>query len=268
MVAPFWADVDTRPVNGGQVWYKVTPTAIYVNWVAVGYYSMQTNMLNSFQLILTDGNDPVIGMGRNASFCYQDMQWTTGAASSGVNGFGGTPATVGANRGNGVDFLQFTRTDQPGTAYDGPFGLNDGVSWLDNQSFTFSTNTLISNVPPVITGQSACDSLIICVGQAAQMQVTFLSPEPQQITVASATSSTLTGYTVTTTTGISADVLVDVTPIMGDTGFHLITFTGTDNGTPPSPPSRAWWSRYCPSPPSRTPRPPSAWMRAVRTCSH
>src|SRR5690606_10168732 len=34
IIAPFWADVDTR--GSGQVLYKVTPTAIYVNWVNVG----------------------------------------------------------------------------------------------------------------------------------------------------------------------------------------------------------------------------------------
>lgn len=29
------------------------------------------------------------------------MQWTTGDASDGTDGFGGTPATVGANKGDG-----------------------------------------------------------------------------------------------------------------------------------------------------------------------
>lgn len=37
MVAPFWADVDTRGedgngLNGGTVKYKITPTAMFVNW--------------------------------------------------------------------------------------------------------------------------------------------------------------------------------------------------------------------------------------------
>jgi gliding motility-associated-like protein len=237
MVAPFWADVDlggtcpTCPTPYNSVRYKVTPTAMYVNWTNVGYFPSQTDKLNTFQLIITDGTDPVVN-GANVSFCYKDMQWTTGSASGGTNGFGGTAACVGANEGNGIDFIQFGRFDQPGTAYDGPFGLNDGVDWLDQQSFTFSTDITTANVPPVITGQSACDSLILCVGQSSQLQVTFIAPEPVQTTVASASSATLTGYTVTTTSGISADVLVDVTPVLSDTGFHLITFTGTDNGSP------------------------------------
>ena len=113
MVAPFWADVDLRGVcaNCNTVQYKVTPTAVYVNWNRVGYYSQQTDKLNTFQLIFTDGADPVIPNGANVSFCYRDMQWTTGSASNGTGGFGGFPANVGANQGNGVDYLQFGRFD-------------------------------------------------------------------------------------------------------------------------------------------------------------
>jgi hypothetical protein len=103
IVAPFWADVDTRNGNG-QVVYKITPTAVYINWEDVGYYNMMGDKLNTFQLIITNGSDPVIDQG-NVAFCYQDMQWTTGAASSGVNGFFGIPATCGANKGDGVAYF-------------------------------------------------------------------------------------------------------------------------------------------------------------------
>src|SRR5690606_8085853 len=53
MVAPFWGDVDTRNGNGS-VWYKITPTAVYINWEAVGYYNQHGDKLNTFQLIITD----------------------------------------------------------------------------------------------------------------------------------------------------------------------------------------------------------------------
>lgn len=125
---------------------------MYVNWVDVGYYNSATDKLNNFQLIITNGADPVIGTDKNVSFCYKDMQWTTGAASQGINGFGGIPSTVGANRGNGVDFIQFTRNDQPGTLYDGPFGNPDGVDWLDNKFFLFTTSTSTQNIPPIASG--------------------------------------------------------------------------------------------------------------------
>ncbi|MFZ1658062.1 MAG: nidogen-like domain-containing protein, partial [Flavobacteriales bacterium] len=80
MVAPFWADVDTRADSGatpGTLMYRLTPHALYVNWSAVGYYSMESDKLNTFQLIISDGTDPVIPGGNNVSFCYGSMQWTT-----------------------------------------------------------------------------------------------------------------------------------------------------------------------------------------------
>lgn len=235
MVAPFWADVDLRGPGFGNnvVQFKVTSTALYVNWTNVGYYSMHTDKVNTFQLIITDGTDPVIPNGANVSFCYKDMQWTTGDASSGTNGFGGTPASVGANEGNGVDYIQFGRFDQPGTAYDGPFGLNDGVSFLDDQYFSFSTDITTANVPPVVSGQSVCDSIILCVGDLATLDVTFLSPEPGQITTPSATSATLTNFNITSLVpGLAATISIDILPTPADVGFHVISIQGTDDGTP------------------------------------
>ncbi|MBK8500106.1 MAG: gliding motility-associated C-terminal domain-containing protein [Flavobacteriales bacterium] len=233
MVAPFWADVDTRPANGGQVWYKVTPTAMYVNWVDVGYYSMQTDKLNTFQVIITNAADPIVANGANVSFCYRDMQWTTGSASGGVGGFGGTPATVGANKGDGVNYMLFGRFDHAGIDYDGPFGVPDGVSWLDYKYLSFTTNQTQANVPPVITSQSVCDSMVLCVGELATLSVTFLSPEPAQITTPSSSAPTLSNWNViTSTAGLNADITVEFTPLPADIGYHTVTFTGTDDGTP------------------------------------
>ena len=56
---------------------------------------------NTFQCVLaTDGTTSY------ASYFYADdmIQWTTGDNDGGVNGLGGTPAQVGINRGDGVDF--------------------------------------------------------------------------------------------------------------------------------------------------------------------
>lgn len=233
MVAPFWADVDTRG-NGGQVWYKVTPTAMYVNWVGVGYFNQQTDKRNWFQVIITNGDDPVIGIGQNVSFCYKDMQWTTGSASQGVNGFGGVAATVGANRANNTgDFIQFGRFDQPGTAYDGPFGANDGVSWLDFKNFVYTTVTSTQNIPPIAAGLYLCDTLRACVGQQADLELTFLSPENNQTTVATSNAPTISSWTeIANTSGIVASVTGQFTPTIDEVGFHTITFTGTDDGTP------------------------------------
>ncbi|MBL7962699.1 MAG: gliding motility-associated C-terminal domain-containing protein [Flavobacteriales bacterium] len=234
MVAPFWGDVDTRPAGGGSVWYKVTPTAIYVNWVAVGYYSMQTNMLNSFQLILTDGNDPNIGIGKNVQFCYQDMQWTTGSASGGTGGFGGTPSTVGANRGNGIDYIQFGRFNAPGTLYFGPLAGNSQVSWLDYKNFTFTTAVSTSNIPPIGTGTYLCDTLETCAGMMNILDMTFLSPEPGQTTTAITSCATLSNYTTSSyTPGNTCQITGQFTPLPTELGYHQVLFEATDNGTPP-----------------------------------
>jgi hypothetical protein len=136
MLAPFWADVDTRS-GLGNVWYKITSTRVVVIWDNVGYYSFQGDKRNTFELIFTDGNDPLIGVGNNVAFSYADMQWTTGSASLGVGGFGGIPATVGVNKGDGVKYALVGRFDHAGSDYDGPGGVADGVSYLDNKYFSF-----------------------------------------------------------------------------------------------------------------------------------
>src|SRR6185436_7373889 len=117
MVAPFWGDVDTRTnfqtgtTLSGLVYYKITPTSLIVKWDTVGYFATHDDLLNTFQLIITDGTDPILPPGNNVNFCYGDMNWTTGDASQGVGGYGGFPANVGANSGNGIDFIQFGRFD-------------------------------------------------------------------------------------------------------------------------------------------------------------
>jgi gliding motility-associated-like protein len=238
MVAPFWADVDTRGTDcqgndGGKVWYRITPTALYVNWVDVGYYGCYIDKRNTFQLIITDGQDPVIPGGANVSFCYKDMQWTTGDASEGFNGFGGFPANVGANRGNGVDYLQFGRFDQPGDVYDGPFGANDGVSWLDDRYIIFATDSTTGNIPPQISGQSVCSAIEVCAGQTILLEIEFQSPEPDQQTVATSTASTLSNYSIiSNTSGATASISTQMVLSNLDVGTHIVHFEATDDGTP------------------------------------
>ncbi len=239
MVAPFWGDVDTRGddglgLNGGTVEYKITSTALYVNWSDVGYFNSYTDKHNSFQLIITDGTDPVIGVGKNVSFCYKEMEWTTGDASGGSGGFGGSPAVVGSNRGNGVDFIQFGTFDQPGGAYDGPFGANDGIDWLDQKNFVFTTSVSTANIPPIASGLLLCDTLTVCINEIVELDMSFLSPETGQTTVASSSAPTLSNYTeVSNTPGNTAVINSTFTPLAGEVGYHTISYTATDDGTPP-----------------------------------
>ena len=137
MLAPFFADVDTR--GAGAVWYKMESNRVIVIWDHVGYYGSHADKLNTFELIFTDGTDPTIGIGNTVAFSFADMSWTTGDASDGVDGFGGTAATVGINKGDGVAYDQIGRFDHAGYDYDGPFDNNDGVDWLDGKVFYFGT---------------------------------------------------------------------------------------------------------------------------------
>ncbi len=142
MIAPLWSDVDTRGPNGGIEYYKLTNSHLIVQWDNVDYFNSDTSfggsthqsLFNTYQLIITDGNDPLLPLGQNVSFCYKDMQWTTGDASDGTNGFGGSPATCGVNQGNGTDYFQIGLYDTATSAWDGPYGLNDGIYSLSNQS--------------------------------------------------------------------------------------------------------------------------------------
>jgi gliding motility-associated-like protein len=232
MIAPFWADVDTRNTASGLVYYKITSTYMIVRWQTVGYYSMHADKLNDFQLIITDGSDPILPAGNNVNFCYGDMQWTTGDASSGVGGFGGSPATVGVNRGNGIDFIQIGQFDAPGTAYDGPFGNVDQVSWLDNQTFYFDVcnNGSGNNLPPILNSAQVCDTVTLCIGDTTSIAATFLSPEQGQITNATMTGNGLN--VVSNTSGNPAVIVGVFTASASNTGYNSITITGTDNGTP------------------------------------
>ncbi|MCL4281924.1 MAG: gliding motility-associated C-terminal domain-containing protein [Flavobacteriales bacterium] len=259
MVAAFWGDVDTRN-GGGTVRYKLTGNALYVNWTDVGYFSEQTDKRNTFQLIISDGTNTDVGIGQTVSFCYKQMEWTTGSAScvwdpaSGYTcsnalgsyscspgdglelGFCGTPATVGANRGNAVDFAQFGRFNMPGTAYDGPFGQPDEVGWLSYKNFVFTTATSSANIAPVASGSSLCDTVKICVDEPVHLDVDFLAPEAGQTTTASfAITPPLVAPVAAQNSGAGnpSSLQLQFTPTDADTGLHVITYSATDNGTPP-----------------------------------
>ncbi len=102
IIAPFFADVDTRgTANGSQpVIYGnglfEGHNSFFVNYIDVGYYPGATDKLNSFQLLLVDRADTGTG-NFDIVFNYDRILWETGAASDGINGFGGASARVGYN---------------------------------------------------------------------------------------------------------------------------------------------------------------------------
>ncbi len=102
IIAPFFADVDTRGAGSGLTSYGTGNYAGHdafgVTWPGVGYYFYGTDKLNTFQLILVDRSDTGAG-NFDFYFNYDQIQWETGDASGGSGGLGGISAAVGYNAG-------------------------------------------------------------------------------------------------------------------------------------------------------------------------
>jgi hypothetical protein len=228
MIAPFWADADTRDPGSGIVYYKLNPTSLIIIWDGIGYFNTHSNLLNRFQLIITNGTDPLVPQG-NVSFCYGDMQWTTGDASGGLNGFGGTPAVAGINVGNGINYVQFGLFDAAGTHYDGPGSGIDGVSWLDNAHFII--NACADNVPPVSLN-CMNDTITLYTGDTVLLDFQFLAPEIGQ-TVSVNLQHAMNNFSTLSTAG--TDYVTVSTQLIADAanlGYNTLTVTATDNGSP------------------------------------
>ena len=133
IISPFFADVDTRGARSNLVQYGNGTyqgrTAFGVEWIDVGYYGAHDDLLNSFELILTDRSDVNAG-DFDIYFNYDRILWETGDASNGHGGFGGSSAAAGFSNGTGV----------PGTFYQFPGSLVNGAL-LDGGSNSHSANT-------------------------------------------------------------------------------------------------------------------------------
>lgn len=239
MIAPFWGDVDTRGI--GNVWYKVTQRSLIVIWDRVGYYNAHIDKENTFQLIISNGFDPLIPIsGSNVAFCYGDMQWTAGDASGGMSGFGGAPAIVGLNHGPSGNYFQVGLFDQPGTLFDGPLGMNDQVDFLDNMEMYFDASG--ASIPPLVVAAGICDTIDVFTGDTLKsihtvdftvmaaaseinqtLQVNVTCPEyPDAISV----TQTPTGNGF-----VTADIAFDANSVPPGMYHVVVTATAVGNGT-------------------------------------
>jgi hypothetical protein len=130
MLAPFFADVDTRNTGSQEVTYGTGTfggrATFGVNWVNVGYFPSAADKLNSFQLLIVDRSDISAG-DADIYFNYDKIQWETGAASGGSGGLGGDSARAGLTNGTGFAF------ELPGAAVNGAY-LDGGPNALINSS--------------------------------------------------------------------------------------------------------------------------------------
>ena len=134
MIAPFWADVDTR--NGkGSLTYSGNSKSFTANWNNVGYFyafaPANPDLRNTFSVTIQNNNGII--------FQYGSMTWTTGDASGGINGFGGAPATLGLNKGDGTTAVVFKQFNTP------------DVSSLNGTKWYFQTDN--ANLPTMLYKQ-------------------------------------------------------------------------------------------------------------------
>lgn len=136
-IAPFFADVDTRPVGSPNSVYFGQATvdghlAYAVRYDHVGYYDEHIDKVNDFQIIILDRSDRGVG-DFDFEFNYSTIQWETGDASDGVNGFGGYSAAIGLADGHpGINDYQ-----APGSLVNGAF--------LDSNPVTGAIHTSLNS---------------------------------------------------------------------------------------------------------------------------
>ena len=235
-IAGFWADADYRAT--GEIWYNITPDAVYVNFVDVGYYNLHDDRTVSYQIIFTETDGTMFNQG-NVQLCYLDMGWAHGDVGGGGGCCGPTPATVGADAhypdGDNIQFGRFNFTDD---SYNGPYGggpgQQDGVYWLSNKNFIFSTVGFNPNVPPIATFDPSCenDVIVICQNDSLDLNIGFMAPEPDQTITITVDDTPGMVYNGSYTEGAMTYLDAYLVGGMDNLGLHTISITATDDGSP------------------------------------
>lgn len=173
IIAPFWADVDTRnttTVNqsvGGTstgsnlVWYDIDATTgtFTVTWDDVGYYSYHNDKVNAFQLQLVSTGNGNFDM----NFRYEDINWTTGTASGGTNGLGGQVARAGFSAGDGANYLEFTFSGDQNYMLGLESNISAGTSELGVWTYHVNGGSVqgvgLENSDDTVTGTANSDTM-------------------------------------------------------------------------------------------------------------
>ncbi|MCI0548245.1 MAG: thrombospondin type 3 repeat-containing protein [Candidatus Rokubacteria bacterium] len=120
IIAPFFADVDTRVgnvVTFGAGTVDGRP-AFGANWPGVGCFNRNASVLNFFQVLLISRADIAPG-DFDIEFNYDSIQWEAGEASGGNTAcLGGTVARAGFSNGSGLPGTFF---ELPGSGVVGAF---------------------------------------------------------------------------------------------------------------------------------------------------
>jgi len=109
VIAPYWADVDTRNPDSGVVKYGTNTVngfpAFGVNWVNVGYYSYHADKFISCQMVIINRSDGMPG-DFDLEFNYDKVQWQWGDVTVGIPpraGFANNSLSGYELPGSGID---------------------------------------------------------------------------------------------------------------------------------------------------------------------
>ena len=230
IIAPFWSDVDTR-VRGG-VYYKVLPNALIVNWEDVSHFDQNSIRGNSYQLIITDGTSELLPFGYTVGMFYEKIEWTAGEASGGFGGFGGAPAIIGINMGDGIHSAVAGKFDKNDTTFIADTDTLNGVKNLIDKHVFFNPCNALNNRPGLM-GDKLKDTIGVCVGDTLHETFYFPATESNQQTYVSVTALNFPGFSVLNSSmGQMASVEVEIVGSVSNMGFHTFSFTVLDNGTP------------------------------------
>jgi Carboxypeptidase regulatory-like domain len=236
IIAPFWADVDTRGAASalttfGRITYQGKP-AFCVEWNGVGYYASHTDKINKFELILVSRPDRAAG-DFDIIFNYDQIQWDTGDASGGAGGLAGpsgSPARVGFGlAGGGSEELSGSGT--PG-------------AFLDNGPAALVTDDAGSTTPgdyvfPVLGGQPQGEpglhGLVTSHNAAVVNTPVQICPDPSSTNGASCVLTSTDGQGKYHVTGLATGLWnVTVNPVADDS-IDLQTTVGPDQITGNAP---------------------------------
>ena len=131
IIAPFFADVDTRNLSTSPVTYGTGTVAgraaFGVNWINVGHYSMSGPPTNSFQLALIDRSDIAVG-DFDIEFNYDQISW---------DNVGGSPTRGGFSNGTNTSGSFF---EPPGSGISDTFLDSNLVTGLIHNSLNSSVD--------------------------------------------------------------------------------------------------------------------------------
>ena len=196
IIAPFWADTDTRSgttvaspggtsTGSNLVWYDldVASHIFTATWDDVGYYDEHLDKLNAFQLRLisvgTTGDFDI-------QFRYETINWTTGDASGGDGGLFGQVAVGGYSSGDGENYDQLPQSGNQAGMLALPTASNVSTPGL----FTFSIRQGVPVVAQISIAATAADQ---AEGHSGLTPFTFTVSLTGDTSVARTVSYAVTG---------------------------------------------------------------------------